>query len=119
MLRISRQLTMMLLVILVAGCATEKYSLRRIVGRPRLNQWHARPQQSKTAPVPPESSQEYDPVPQEEIPLPPSGASYEEPSQDDSSRLKKAERPPLLLRPVGWEFSQPEPIISLRPPKAN
>lgn len=118
MIRISQQLMMMLLVVLVAGCATEKYSLRRIVGRPRF-------QQSKVHPNPPNSSPQqalpsegYEPVPQEEIPLPPSGASYEESRREDS-HLKKAERPPLLLRPVGWEFRQPEPIISLRPPKAN
>ena len=107
MTSISRQIMMILPLFLVAGCATERYSIRGMAKRPAA--------QSST-PV-----DDYSPHVQEVIPLPPTGASYQQFAPQEYNNvappLQKVERPPLLLRPVGWEVEQPSGSVLLLPPQ--
>lgn len=107
MISISRQIMMILPLFLVAGCATERYSIRGMAHRPAA---------SKAAAV-----DDYSPQVEEVIPLPPSGAGYQQIAPEEyenvAPTLQKAERPPLLLRPVGWEVERSADVVLLLPPQ--
>ncbi|MEZ5943486.1 MAG: hypothetical protein R3C18_18990 [Planctomycetaceae bacterium] len=115
---VTRALLLTVSLVLISGCGGERYSLRQFAHRPSFL-----PQRTATLQQAPAIANEYEPQ-VDEIPLPPTGASYEEreapqPTQKPSSSLKPVERPPLLLRPTGWEFRQTSHTTALAPPRAH
>ncbi len=115
MVRISSQLTLLLLTLIVTGCATE---------RPRLHVGSFNRSTPQASPAQPEQADSYTPRPlpapgilEEEIPAPPSGASFNQPKVEQGSKLHAAERPPLLLRPINWTFFSSEPLVTLKAPQ--